>query len=106
MAFFRETLSDLSVKKRGSPPFRLFHTRPFWVNFDGITGRGLPLSGASAGLLPFLAESRWYDKKVSPNLDPGKDAAFFGGYGLIKGATRNQEIGGQSRSRKEPGYHV
>jgi hypothetical protein len=31
--------------------------------FDGITGS---LSRLSAGLLPFFAESRWYDKEVSP----------------------------------------
>ena len=31
-----------ALKKRGFPTFRLFHTRPVWVNFDGITGRRSP----------------------------------------------------------------
>ena len=30
------------VKKRGFPPFRLFHTRPPVFKFDGITGRRSP----------------------------------------------------------------
>jgi hypothetical protein len=76
------------------------------VNFDGITGRGLPLSGASATLLPFLAESHWYDKKVKHFSHPGKDAPFFGGYGLIKGASRHQEIGGHCGGIDEASNHI
>jgi hypothetical protein len=72
----------------------------------GLPEGGLPLSGASAGLLPFLAESRWYDKEVKHFSHPGKDTTFFGGYGLIKGATRHEEIGGHCGGIDEPGYHV
>jgi hypothetical protein len=50
------------VRKRGFPPFRLFHTRPPVFRFDGITGS---LSRLSRALLPFFAERGWYHWKVS-----------------------------------------
>jgi hypothetical protein len=51
----------LSEERRGFPPFRLFHTRPFWVNFDGITGS---LSRLSKQLLPSFLERHWYDWRL------------------------------------------